>query len=304
MILARGTLSHSSGCSMALTRDSGAPSLGLFPLFPYASCPDDTVNGCIFPKLTRATPYKPESVRATPGYFGLELQSGVRGEMTTAFHTALFRFTFPQSDGGSPVVFLDLSDLSDSRQDNASISVDENGRMTGEGRFLPSFAQGTYVAYFCADFKGSIRDTGIYVNNRGSTDVKDLKISRSINGFPLPGGAFVRFQDSSPVLARVGLSFISSEQACQLAEDEISDFDFEGTQHIARAAWDEKMSPITVEPRGVDSSVLTNFYSGKLIGDELPSMILTQNRHLSDIYESTELHGCSAGRGRQHHVLR
>lgn len=179
-------------------------------------------------------------------------------------HTSLFRFTFPGNSGGSPVISLDLTDLHNSRQDNASISVDAgSGRMTGNARFEPSFGQGDYVAYFCADFRGNqIRDNGIYANSRGSADVKDLKISRSINGYPLPGGAFIRFTDSSPVLARMGLSFISSEQACQLAESEIPNFDFNGTLSNAVDMWTEKMSPINVSTRGVNSSALTNFYSG------------------------------------------
>lgn len=184
--------------------------------------------------------------------------------MTTAQHTSLFRFTFPSNGGGSPLVLLDLTDLHNSRQDNASISVDaDTGRMTGEARFEPSFGQGEYVAYFCADFKGSgIRDNGIFVNSRGSAGVKDLKISRSINGYPLPGGGFIRFQDSSPVLARMGLSLKSSEQACQLAESEIPDFDFQRTRSTALNQWRQKMKPISVNPGGANDTMLKNFYSG------------------------------------------
>lgn len=183
--------------------------------------------------------------------------------MTAAQHTSLFRFTFP-STGSSPLVLMDLTDLSDSRQDNASVSVDAGtGRMTGNGRFLPSFGQSNYVAYFCADFQGAaIRDNGIYVDSRGSADVKDLKISRGINSGPLPGGAFVRFTSSEPVSVRVGLSFISSDQACDSAEAEIPGFDFEATRSAAVSAWQEKLSPVVVSTSGVNGSLLKNFYSG------------------------------------------
>ena len=246
---------------MADNRHSGSPSLGLFPLFPYSSCANDTIDGCALPKKSRATAFANDSLQASPGYFSLTLQTGVKAEMTTAEHTSLFQFSFPS--GGSPTIILDLTDLSDSRQDNASISVDAgSGRMTGGARFNPSFGQGTYVAYFCADFQGSMKDNGIFVNSRASPDVKDLKISRGINGYPLPGGGFVRFTDSSPVLARVGLSLISSEQACQLAEREIPDFDFQTTRNTALSIWRQKMSPITVSTAGVNTSTLTNFYSG------------------------------------------
>lgn len=62
--------------------------------------------------------------------------------------------------------------------------------------------------------------------------------------------------------ARVGLSFISSDQACQNAEAEIPDFDFNKTQTAAVNMWTEKMAPIRVSRNGINSSMLTNFYSG------------------------------------------
>lgn len=162
------------------------------------------------------------------------------------------------------MVLLDLTDLSDSRQDNATAMVDpDTRRMTGNGRFLPSFGSGNYVLYYCVDFHGSaIRDSGIWVNSRGSDKVEDLKISRGINAGPLPGGAFVRFKTSDPVLARVGLSFISSDQACSVAESEIGTFDFDSIRSAAVDAWREKLSPITVSTHGVNTSLIKNFYSG------------------------------------------
>ncbi|KAL1862081.1 hypothetical protein Plec18170_000905 [Paecilomyces lecythidis] len=247
----------------------GSPSLGNFALFPYASCENDDVDGCVYPKTSRATGYVNGSVAAVPGYFGLTLDSGIIVDMTVAHHTSLFRFRFPDAgdNAGSPLILLDLTDLQDSRQDNATISVDPStGRMQGSGRFLPSFGSGTYEAFFCADFQSpsGLRDNGVFVDTRASTDVKALKISRGINGYPLPGGGFVRFKPSSSntVLARVGLSFISSEQACSNAEAEIPNFDFNTTYFAAVDAWRQKLNPIKVSRRGVDKSTLINFYSG------------------------------------------
>lgn len=167
----------------------GSPSLGNFPLFPYAKCRNDDVNGCDYPKTTRKTGYKADSVKAIPGYFGLTMNSGIKVDMTVAHHTSLIRFQFPTDSESSPLILLDLTDLSDSRQDNGTISVDAStGRMTGHARFLPSFGSGSFVPYFCVDFQSNsaVRDNGIFVDSRASTDVKDLKISRSINGYPLP----------------------------------------------------------------------------------------------------------------------
>jgi predicted alpha-1,2-mannosidase len=245
----------------------GSPSLGNFAFFPYSACPGDDINRCVFPKKERKIPYVADSVVAEPGYFGITLLSGVKAEMTVAQHTSLFRFKFaPSSNGTSPLLLLDLTDLSDSRQDNATISVDaDTGRMKGSARFLPSFGSGSWTAYFCADFKGSdIRDTGIFSNSRASADIKDLKISRSINNYPLPGGGFIRFKTSPAegLLARIAVSLIDSEQACQSAESEIPDFAFDKTYQSAQEAWREKLSPISINSTGVDPSMVTNFHSG------------------------------------------
>ncbi|TVY59115.1 putative secreted glycosidase [Lachnellula cervina] len=255
--------------SMHDSGTGGSPSLGNFALFPYTSCAGDDPNGCSYPKKTRAVPYVNSSLKASPGYFGLQLNSGISVDMTAAQHTSLFRFKIPAnstSSSSSPLILLDLSDLSDSRQDNGTIDVDAaTGRMTGNARFLPSFGTGNYVLYFCADFQGPpIRDNGIFANSRASADVKSLTISRSINGYPLPGGGFVRFESpgDNPILARVGVSFISSEQACSSAEKEIPSFDFNATQTAAETAWREKLSPVVVSTNGVQTSTLTNFYSG------------------------------------------
>lgn len=247
----------------------GEPSLGNFPLFPYAACPGDDLNRCDYPKKTRAAhgSFAAANVVARPGFFSVALDTGIKAEMTTTQRTALFRFTFPTAtDGSYPLLLQDLSDLHDSRQDNGTVSVDpETGRIQGEALFVSSFSQGMYKSYFCTDFSGAkIHDTGIFVDSRASPDVKNLTVSRSINGSPLPGGAFVRFESTAdPVTARVGLSFISADQACANAEAEIPDFDFQGVQDAATEAWREKLSPIVVSTGGgVDPEQITNFYSG------------------------------------------
>ncbi|GAB0134452.1 hypothetical protein EsDP_00002823 [Epichloe bromicola] len=262
--------SHITGFSALHDSGTGGnPSLGNFPLFPYNGCPGNDVNACVYPKAARTNffgSFSNSSIHAKPGYFGITLNSGPQVEMTTTEHTALFKFTFKgASDTDKPLILQDLSDLSDSRQDNGTVRVNpKTGRITGDAVFAPSFAQGTYRPYFCTDFQGAeIADSGIFVDSRASAEVHELKISRSINGYPLPGGAFVRFANGKkPVYARVGLSFISSAQACANAEREMPKFDFEKHEADAQNAWREKLSPITVDPKGVDAGLVKSFYSG------------------------------------------
>ncbi|KAK0619941.1 glycoside hydrolase family 92 protein [Immersiella caudata] len=249
----------------------GSPSLGNFALFPYKNCPDGDINQCVFPKRSRARfgAFSNGSVTSKPGIFGLTLDSGIRADMTVTQHVSLFRFSFPPigSDGepAQPLILQDLTDLADSRQDNGTVSVDsKTGRITGSAKFLPSFGGGNFVLHFCTDFKGAdILDNGIYVDSRASTSVKDLTISRSINGYPLPGGAFVRFKSADdPILIRTAASFISVEKACSYGETEIPDFHFTKVYDAATKAWEQKLQPVRVSTKGINESTLTNFYSG------------------------------------------
>ncbi|KAJ6104855.1 glycoside hydrolase family 92 protein [Penicillium sp. IBT 16267x] len=259
----------------------GGTSLGIFPLFPQSGCADGILDNCYFTKTLRATsPLTNPPVEATPGYFALTLNTSITVEMTVSNRTALYRFTFPDEPvpmkGGpttgnysipnQPLILADLSDLSDSRS-KGSIAVDsKTGRITGAGTFNPSFGQGTYTAYFCADFSGaSIIDTGIFQNTRASTSFKNLKTQTStIDGPPVPGGAFVQFDlpINNQILARVGLSFISETQACHNAEQEIPKFDFNGTLTRAEDAWRKKFDVVSLNVTGVDSSIQTTFWSG------------------------------------------
>ncbi|KAI5196755.1 putative mannosidase [Aureobasidium subglaciale] len=251
----------------------GSPSLGNFPLFAHPGCPNDELDKCQFTSTDRATPQINGSVLAQPGYFTITLKNSVRAEMTVTNHTALYRFSFPKGTPEmplSPLILADLIDLPKSRS-NGSISVDpKNGRIVGNGTFSPSFGIGTYDLHFCTDFSGaSIRDTGVFMNNRAGSQPKNLTVvTDGVNNSPeiLPAGAWVRFNapqnNASSISARVGLSFISTAQACENAEKEIPDFDFEATRNAAQQAWTDKMSVIAVTPGTVSAEFQTIFWSG------------------------------------------
>jgi putative alpha-1,2-mannosidase len=248
--------------------------LGNFPIFTHSGCLDDDINNCDFPKTLRARKRINGSVIATPGYFTITLNTSIKAEMTVTNHTALYRFTYPAANSSnsslplSPVILADLSDLPDSRM-NASISVDpETGRIMGNGSFSPSFGIGAYNAFFCADFSGApIRNTGVFNNNRAGTSSKSIRtVVDGIDSPPLPAGSYVQFSAptnaQNQILARVGVSFISSAQACSNAEKEIPAFDFDGVKQSAEDAWCKKFSVISVDADEVDDEIQTVFWSG------------------------------------------
>lgn len=213
---------------------------------------------------------------AKPGYFAIQLNTSVKAEMTVTNHTALYRFSFPTdgtptklpADGKtpySPLILADLADLSGSRTD-ALISVDAHtGRISGNGTFRPSFGIGNYKSYFCADFQGAkLRDTGIFINNRASNTRKSFRTYDDGQNPILPAGAWAQFHPpaNNQILVRVGLSFISTDQACHNAEKEIPNFNFESVRSDAEDAWRKKLSVIKVDNTGVSDSLQRTFWSG------------------------------------------
>jgi len=62
----------------------------------------------------RKVSYVIGSLKASPGYFGMESARGIQINMTTSQHIALFRFNFYAGTSKSLLVLMDLTDLSDS----------------------------------------------------------------------------------------------------------------------------------------------------------------------------------------------
>ncbi|KAL2876921.1 hypothetical protein SGCOL_007749 [Colletotrichum sp. CLE4] len=270
----------------SIVHDSGTggnPSLGNFPLFPQI-CPGDELNDCKFRIGDRAIQHDVNKTIAEPGYFSVELASGVKADMTVSEHAALVRFKFPSGGDEHPLVMLDLTDLWASRQ-NASIKIDTpTGRMFGNGTFLPSFGAGSYMLHYCVDFFGAkIFDTGVWVNNRAGNEPKELFITRGFNLFYLEGGGFVRFKElaNDTVTARVGVSFKSSDQACRNAEKEIPDpmNNFDALVKTAKDAWREKLSPISIKATGTMDDLQKSFWSGLYRNMISPQNYTGENPH-------------------------
>jgi predicted alpha-1,2-mannosidase len=61
-------------------------------------------------------------------------------------------------------------------------------------------------------------------------------------------GAYLTFAaGAKPVTVKVGVSFISIEQAKKNATNEVSNFDFDGTRRAAVAAWDKELSTVKID---------------------------------------------------------
>lgn len=73
---------------------------------------------------------------------------------------------------------------------------------------------------------------------------------------------FKDFQQTDELMVRVGLSWLSIERACENAEKQIGDWNFDRLRREAKKAWRKKLSPIRIDSTGVDRSHLRNYWSG------------------------------------------
>lgn len=86
-------------------------------------------------------------------------------------------------------------------------------------------------------------------------------------GFISELGALLTFprnpdpKSTTTILARVGVSFISTDQACSNAESEIPDFDFEATLASSQAQWRDILQRVHVKDDNVDADIVELLYS-------------------------------------------
>ncbi|OAA68254.1 glycosyl hydrolase [Niveomyces insectorum RCEF 264] len=275
----------------------GGPSMGNFPLFVHPGCPDDDYVQCEYMAFLRAVVRRNDSARASPGYFALDLNNSVSAEMTTTQHAALYRFSFPAAAAAetehaaartaavdpatpiqlwagerfvpySPLVLVDLIDLANTRTSGGIQVYPDSGRIIGDGVYQPSFGMGEYSAFFCADFRGAaIRKAGVFAGKRVSDALFYINhLGSGVNNPTGSAGAWIQFapppDPHAGILVRVGLSFLSTDQACANAEAEVPDWDFDGTVLAAQDAWREKLAPIAVNATGVPVELQTTFWSG------------------------------------------
>ncbi|KAH9846718.1 glycoside hydrolase family 92 protein [Lenzites betulinus] len=253
----------------------GSVPLSIFKLYPFASCGGDNrfeICACDINsrKALRKTlaDGSPDDV-AEPGYFATNLSTDIRIELTATRRAALHRYTFP-ANSTIPRMVIDVTNDGQQSSLNPIAHIDpDTGRVTAGSTFAASFGPSSYRAYTCVDFKGDGFDLGKpaeYGTYLGNSPIRGLVDgSQEYTGYRSEFGALLGFKQNgnstTEILARVGMSFISTDQACKNAESEIPSFDFDGTRAAARAEWNELLGRVQVETEGVDDTTVELFYS-------------------------------------------
>ncbi|KAJ7490960.1 alpha-1,2-mannosidase, putative subfamily [Mycena latifolia] len=249
----------------------GSSSLGHFALLPLTSteCANNDLTKCTVDRSSRALGHGDPS--ASPGYFGIPLDNGVRAEVTVTQHTALHRFTYKPGTEELLLLLDVTNDLAERYQGDGKVTVSLNPtthgtRVTGTGRWIPSFGQKTYQAYFCFDAPGTFVQAKYYQTN-GRLAFTELNgtaaFEKEIQNHG-PAGVLMAFapETSHTLSVRMGVSWKSTAKACAYAEEEIPDFlAFDAVKTAARAKWNEVLGTVEVDATGVSDDAQQLFWT-------------------------------------------
>lgn len=183
-----------------------------------------------------ASAYDHDFETATPYYYEADLQTwGIRAEFTAAQQTAYYRFTFPASAHAHLVLSL---------RNHAELTVVGENAIEGSTR-----ADGTVV-----HLEQDGPETREYFYAEFSTPLKSWQTWKSgeLGRDPRQSGDDIGFTSDSNTLAgeilevKVGISYISSEQAHRNLERDVPGWKFDQVEAAARIAWNNALGAVQI----------------------------------------------------------
>ncbi len=206
---------------------------------------------------------------AEVGFYSVELgDPAIRAEITTARRTPVYRFTYPA--GKKRTLLVDVGHL--------LVKLRDSPHRYWEGQVLESTEVHVLSPTEIAGRQSSVMGWNIQTTpmqvffymvtdtpavNSGTWEDGAAPVTGQLNAtykmpftmatLPAPApvvstGAYLTFgPGAKPVMVKIGISFVSVEQAKQNALREVAGFDFDSTRRAAVAAWRNALAPLRVE---------------------------------------------------------
>ena len=202
---------------------------------------------------------------AFPYEYGVTLTKyNIRTEFTPSYHSAIYKFTFPQTTDAHLLldithnIPLDIIPSMNGKITSGKVSIDSiNNTIKGYGKYTGGFGAGDYFVYFFARLDKKPTLCGTWKN--ALVQPKDTVESLAVVNDRL--GAYLRFstQANEIVKLKIAVSFKSIAQAKIWLDTEIPDWDYDAVKEKAKTAWNTELSKILIEDSNVDNKKI--FYS-------------------------------------------
>jgi predicted alpha-1,2-mannosidase len=230
------SLTHLNGAGCSAERD--------FPFFPLLGDWD--------PATEPGDGFSHDREIASPGFYEVTLDSGIRVDLTASQRTGLARFTFPSVLGEK--ILMSGGWRRDALLVNhveATIAGDDLITGWRENIFFCG-ANHAYKVYFAARFDRPFVERGTWGQGQKNPGATTLSGSE--------GGVYVGFDASShAVQVKVGLSYVSAENALANLDAESPGWDFDAVHQDAIEGWNGYLNRIAIE--GGTDGERTSFYS-------------------------------------------
>ena len=176
---------------------------------------------------------------ANPGYYSVTLKnSGIKAEFTVTERAGLHRYSFPEKGENNLIINLGFA-INWDKPYQTSLNVVDSSLITGS-RLSHGWAADQHV-YFAVRFSTPVSKS--VISNVGGE-------GRSV--------AFLKFSKKQ-LMAKVGVSSVSIENALANLDASLPRWDFEATQKAASDAWEKELSKIRIQSD--DPKQKTIFYT-------------------------------------------
>ncbi|HEY9159942.1 MAG TPA: GH92 family glycosyl hydrolase [Desulfomonilia bacterium] len=193
---------------------------------------------------------------ATAGYYAVNLPViNCLAELTATKHVGVHRYTF--GSGRDAHILIDATSfLAGGHATEGRVKILPDTReIEGEGRVLTAFSSryGGLKGYFVARFNRPFATFATWSDGEN--------VGGKLESSGDDAGADINFGNikNNPVEIKIGMSFVSLENARENLDAEAGSLDFEGVRNAARQTWEAWLSRINMET--ADPEIRTIFYT-------------------------------------------
>ena len=224
----------------------GCEHMGNFPTFPLEGKLE------MSPNIIRDARITVSDEKGHAGFYEATVQEAVKAQLTVTERTGMARYNFP-ADASYGTVIIGAG-VAATPIKEAAIAITAPNRCEGYaegGNFCG--ARTPYKVYFVAEFDAEAVETGTWKHhqlNRGASFAEGEA-----------SGVYFTFDTGKQktVQYKIGVSYVSVENARQNLEAENTAWDFEAVRRQAENKWDEYLGKIEVE--GTNPDRITQFYT-------------------------------------------
>ena len=236
---------HILGFSHTRLSGGGTGDMGHFRVTPAVGGTDPA------DRLKKPLVFSHEEEEATAGYYAVNLPGiNCLAELTATQRVGVHRYTFRTEKDAH--IFIDATSfrLGGSAALGKIRVLPGTREVEGEGRITPN---GGLTGYFAARFSEPFQSFASWSDG--------LNVEGRVEAAGDDAGADINFGNikGRPLELKIGVSFVSLENARQNLDAECGSLDFDGVRDAARREWESRLSAIQIETD--DPEIKTVFYT-------------------------------------------